>query len=279
MNVASCAETKEKVALLSCAGPFPALLARAAARQGVEILALGWEGKVDEDLASAAARMRLYPFGLIEGMLEVLEDENINKAMLAGKFDKNWIYQGKLEIDETGRAFLEKLKDHRDDTMLGLVEKVLRERGIEVVDNTRYIKHWLAPAGVLTERRPTDAEKEDIEFGIRMIREIGRLGIGQSVVVKRGNVVAVEAMEHTDETIQRAGRLAGEGSVVVKAARPGQDMRYDVPVVGIETLQSMDKAKASTIAVEAKNTILIEKEKLIAQADRSGICIVGVETE
>jgi DUF1009 family protein len=274
----SCAEERERVALLCGAGPFPVLLARAAAARGVKVLALGWEGKVDEQLEVSVQRLNLYPFGLLEGMLEFLAKEKIKKAMLAGKFDKSWLYQGHLQTDEVGQKILRKLRDHQDDTMLDLVAEELLERGIEVADNTEYIRDWLAPVGVLTDQHPTGAQEEDIKFGMNMAREIGRLGIGQSVVVKHGNVVAVEAMEHTDECIRRASRLAGAGTVVVKAARPGQDLRYDVPVVGMETLECLDQAGAAVLAVEAERTVLIERERLLESANRQGLCIVGVRT-
>jgi len=254
------------------------LLARAAAARGVKVLALGWQGKVDEQLEVSVPRLNLYPFGLLEGMLELMAKEKIKKAMLAGKFHKGWLYHGGVETDEEGQRILRKLKNHQDDTMLDLVADLLLERGIEVVDNTEYIRDWLAPMGVLTDRHPTGAQEKDIEFGMSMTREIGRLGIGQSVVVKHGNVVAVEAMEHTDECIKRAGRLAGADTVVVKAARPGQDLRYDVPVVGMETIRCLHQARAAVLAIEAEKTILIERESLLRSANRQGLCIVGVKT-
>jgi DUF1009 family protein len=270
---------RERVAILSGAGPFPVMIARRAAARGVEVLALGWEGKVDKELKDAAQMLYLYPFGLLEGMMKVLSEENIKEAMLAGKFDKNWIYQGGVRIDDIGRKFLNKVRDHQDDTMLDFVERILKERGIEVVENTKYIKEWLAPAGVLTGRTPNQDEKKDIEFGMKVLKDLGRLGIGQSVVVKQGNVVAVEAMEHTDETILRGGKLAGDGAVVVKAARPDQDMRWDVPVVGMETIRTLKEAGAAVLAVEANKVVLIEKEKLITLANKYGICITGIQTK
>ena len=183
------------------------------------------------------------------------------------------------KLDKRAKEFLAKLKDKRAKTILEGVIKELEEEGFKALDPTPYLKNLLVEEGVINNIPLKDKFKADVEFGIKMAKEIAKLDIGQTVVVKDQIVVAVEGLEGTDKCIIRGGQLAGEETVVCKAARKNQDMRYDVPVIGLKTLDSMKKAKAKVLAVEAGKTYLLEKEKFIKKADSLGISVVGVNLE
>jgi len=161
------------------------------------------------------------------------------------------------------------------DGLIGAVANVLRDHGIELIDSTALLEPLLASAGVLTRRGPTEEEQKDLEFGYRMADVIAGLDVGQTIAVKHQAVVAVEAMEGTDEVIARAGHLAGRGVCVVKVAKPKQDMRFDVPVVGIATIQAMRVAGASALSVDAGRTLVLDGDAVYAAANDAGICIVG----
>ena len=183
-----------------------------------------------------------------------------------------------LEMDWTALGLFLKLKDFRADTILKGIADWLARKGVAVISSIRYLGPYMAKRGVLTNCRPSPTALRDIEFGSRLARGLGGLDIGQTVVVKNQSVVALEAMEGTDQCLQRAGDIAGPGCVVVKLPKPGQDMRFDVPVIGINTIEKLAKIKAAALAIEEDRTILIDKETL-ATANRLGVPIVGLSTQ
>ena len=176
--------------------------------------------------------------------------------------------------DLKGLAVMSKLAIFHDDDILRAVAGELAKEGIEIVSSTLYVPELLAPAGCLTKRRPSKDEKEDIDFGWRIAKELGRLDVGQCVVVRRKTVLAVEAIDGTNETILRGGRLGREETVVVKVSKPNQDLRFDVPAVGPETIKVMSQVKASSLAVEAGKTLIFDREEMIAKAEEMGISII-----
>jgi DUF1009 family protein len=173
---------------------------------------------------------------------------------------------------------LAKLPFQNTDGLIGAVAAVLRENGIELIDSTALLQPLLATAGVMTTREPTPEERDDIDFGYRMADAIAGLDIGQTIAVKHRAVVAVEAMEGTDEVIGRAGHLAGPGVRIVKVAKPNQDMRFDVPVVGLATVQAMRIAGASALSIDAGKTLMFERDAMLASANEANITIVGRQT-
>jgi UDP-2,3-diacylglucosamine hydrolase len=172
-------------------------------------------------------------------------------------------------------SVLSKLRSRNTDGLIGAVAQVLRDKGIELIDSTSLLQPLLAGAGVLTRRAPNAEERADFEFGYRMADAIAALDIGQTIAVKHRAVVAVEAMEGTDEAIARAGHLAGAGVVIVKVAKPNQDMRFDVPVVGVATIEAMRRAGATALSLDAARTLVIDGGAVFAAADDAGIAIVG----
>jgi DUF1009 family protein len=177
--------------------------------------------------------------------------------------------------DLTFMSLLAKLTARNTDALIGAVAAVMRDRGIELIDSTALLTPLLAEAGVMTARQPTEAESASLTFGYRMADTIAGLDIGQTIAVKHSAVVAVEAMEGTDAVVARAAELAGRGVVIVKVAKPRQDMRFDVPVVGLPTVQVMARAGASVLSLDAGKALMFDKAKVIAAADAAGIAIVG----
>lgn len=265
-----------RLALLCGAGRYPVLAAAEMLRQGYDLVAVAPAGETDPELCALPLRLREFPFFRLARLLEILKEEGASRALLMGKLHKVRIY-GRLELDDLARSIYLQLPDHRDDTILAAVVQALEKSGVAVDPAPRYLQNWMAPAAVLNGLPLSPAEQADVRFGLRMARGIGALDLGQTVIVKDQAVVAVEAVEGTDQAILRAGHLAGPGTVVVKTAKPGQDFRYDVPGVGIETLRYLEAARARVLAVEAGKVLLLEREKMTALAAVLGISIIGVD--
>jgi DUF1009 family protein len=196
---------------------------------------------------------------------------------MAGQVKHTKIFAGGLIPDLTFMSVLSKLRSRNTDGLIGAVAQVLHDKGIELIDSTLLLQPLLAKPGVLTRRAPTAVELADFEFGYGMADSVAALDIGQTIAVKHRAVVAVEAMEGTDEVIARAGRLAGAGAVIVKVAKPSQDMRFDVPVIGVATIEAMRTAAATALSVDASRTLVIDGDAVFTVADEAGIAIVGRE--
>ena len=194
---------------------------------------------------------------------------------MAGKVPKTLLYRGNITPDLRAVKLLFTLKDKSDDSILLAITKELERDGISLLNTTDFCPGMLTPEGVLTRGDITGDERKDIVFGWKVAKEMGRLDIGQTVVIKDRAVMAVEAIEGTDEAIKRGGSLSGEGAVVVKVSKPGQDMRFDVPVVGLSTLKAMVEVSARVLAVEAEKSILLQRESLVREAEEAGISVVG----
>ena len=196
---------------------------------------------------------------------------------MAGTITKKKMFEN-IKPDLKGLTVMSKLAIFHDDDILRAVAKELAREGIEIASSTTYLPELLAPPGCLTRRRPGKEEEKDIYFGWKMAKELGRLDIGQCVVVRNKTVLALEAIDGTDETILRGGGLAKEKAVVVKVSKPDQDLRFDVPSVGLETLKIMSRVKASVLAVEAGKTVMFDKSAMIEYANNSGISIMSVDS-
>lgn len=257
-------------------GLLPVLVARSARAQGLEMEAFGFRGMMDEALREAAAAYHDVPFCQLESLISRMEERRIKRAVTIGSIAQTSVLGGTPQFDELALTLWKRLKDRRVDSIMGILVDELSGRGIEVVEALRFLDDHLAPAGSFTEREPSDQEWKDIRFGFRLAKEIGGLDVGQTVVIKHRAVMAVEAVEGTDQAILRGGELAKGGAVVVKVAKPGQDMRFDVPTVGLETLENMRRSGASVLAVEAGMVLVVGKKAMIALADKAGIAMVGV---
>jgi UDP-2,3-diacylglucosamine hydrolase len=269
-----------RVGLIAGNGRFPFLVLDAARAQGYEVTVIAAKEEAFKDLEDAARQagaafhwVSIFHLGTC---IKHLKDGGVTQAVMAGQVKHTRIFAaGASWPDLTALSILRKFGPQNTDGLIGAVAGVLNDNGIEVINSTTLLEPLLARPGVLTERFPTEAERKDFEFGYRMADAIAGLDIGQTIAVKHRAVVAVEAMEGTDEVIGRAGDLAGEGVRIIKVAKPNQDMRFDVPVIGLATIQAMRIARASALSVDAGRTLVFDRDAVFASANEAGIAIVG----
>ena len=275
INGGSADKPVKKLGLICGSGELPLVVAQEARSKGHYVFAIGLEPVAERALASAVDEIKWISVGKLGSVIDALKKAGIKEAVMAGKVPKSLLYKSRITPDLRAVKMLFSLKDRSDDAILLAVTKELEKDGITLLNTTDFSSRLLTSEGVLTKGAPSEEEWKDIAFGFRTAKEMGRLDIGQTVVVKNLAVMAVEAIEGTDEAIRRGGNLAGRGAVVVKVSKPQQDMRFDVPVVGIDTLRAMMEAQARVLAVEARKSILLNKEELLKKADKSKISVVG----
>jgi hypothetical protein len=268
-----------RIGLIAGNGRFPFLVLDAARSMGHDVTVIAAKEEAFSDLNEAAARARVpihwISLGQLGRCISLLKDAGISHAVMAGQVKHTKLFAGGIVPDMTFMSLLAKLPARNTDGLIGAVASVLRDNGIELLDSTSLLRPMLATGGVMTRRAPSEEERTDFELGYGIADAVAGLDIGQTIAVKHKAVVAVEAMEGTDEVIQRAGRLAGPGVHIVKVAKPKQDMRFDVPVVGLATIQAMRIAGASALSVDAGKTLMFERNAMIASADEGGITIIG----
>jgi DUF1009 family protein len=267
-----------RIGLIAGNGQFPFLALRGARSLGhdVTIVAIKEEAfpELEGAARDAAADLHWVSLGQLGKCIKVLKAAGVRQAVMAGQVKHAKIFSG-IVPDLTLLSVITRLSARNTDALISAVAEVMREAGIELLDSTAFLQPLLARPGVLTERMPDEREHEDFAFGYRMADAIAALDIGQTIAVKHKAVVAVEAMEGTDEVIARAGHLAGPGVRVIKVAKPGQDMRFDVPVIGIATIQAMRVAGASALSIDAGRTLVLDGEHVFKSANEAGIAIVG----
>jgi hypothetical protein len=264
------------IGLIAGNGQFPLLFARSAREQGREVVAVAHEGETLPELESLVREIHWIKLGQLGKIINIFKKAHVTEAVMAGGVAKTKLFS-KARPDFKGLTLLTKIKHLKDDGVLRTVAAELEAEGITVQPSTLYLPDLLTQKGCHTKRKPTQQEEADIRFGFEAAKEVGRLDIGQTVVVRKKAVVALEAMEGTNECISRGGRLAREDAVIVKVSKPGQDLRFDVPAVGLETIETMIKANARVLAVEAGNTLFFDFLKSIALADEHKITVVGIE--
>lgn len=268
-----------RLGLIAGNGRFPFLVLDAARSLGYAVTIVAMQEEADADLEAAAASgdascvVHRVSIGHLGRFLDLLGEAGVTHAVMAGQVKHTKIFS--LRPDVTLMKVLTRLRSRNTDALIGAVADVMRERGIELIDSTTLLQPLLATAGVMTQRAPNAAEQASLMFGYRIADAIAGLDIGQTVAVKDSAVVAVEAMEGTDAVIGRAGDLAGPGVAVVKVAKPKQDMRFDVPVVGIPTIQVMARAGATLLSLDAGKALMFDKARMITAADDAGIAVVG----
>ncbi len=267
----------DTIGLIAGKSDFPLLFAKAAKSRGVKVIAVGIEGETKPELKNLVDKFFWVNLGELSKVLGIFKSEGIKKAVMAGGVTKSRIFNEALKIDGLMKSILVKALDKKDDTLLSIITATLKSAGIELLDSTLFLEDLLPEEGVLTKAKPASAQEEDIKFGAKISREVAGLDIGLSIFVKDKAVIAVEDIEGTDAMIKRGGRLAGAGGVVIKVARPKQNMRFDIPVIGPQTIRSMADVKAHCLAIEAKKTLIIDKEETIALADSNGISIIAVK--
>jgi UDP-2,3-diacylglucosamine hydrolase len=259
--------------LIAGNGRFPFLVLQGARSQGIDMAVIAIKEEADPELTKQAQRLHWVSLGELSKTIDLLHQEGVTQAVMAGQVKHNKIFSA-IRPDWKLAKLLFALPKKNTDSLIGAVAKVLEDEGIRLVDSTLFLKPLLPAAGVLTRRAPSADESADMAYGLGVARSIAGMDIGQTVVVFSQACVAVEAMEGTDETITRAARFAsGKPLVVIKVSKPKQDMRFDVPVVGLPTIATMKTAGATALAVDAERTLLFDREALIAAADEAGIAI------
>ena len=280
-----------KLGLIAGNGRFPFLLLNAARAHGAEVVVAAIKEETDAEMdarAAADAGVRVYwlSLGELSRLIETFHKEGVTRAVMAGQVKHKQIFSS-IRPDWRLAKLLLSLRTKNTDMLLGAVAKVLGDEGIELISSTSYLEPLLAKAGVMTARKPSEVEERDIAYGREVLRAVAGFDIGQTVVVASQACVAIEAMEGTDAAIERAGALMrtleDEASTlersltVVKVAKPNQDMRFDVPVIGVGTVEAMRRAGATCLAIEAARTLVFDYDNLVTIADAAGIAIVAVE--
>ena len=265
----------KKLGVISGMGDLPLAVAAAAKAKGFHVVAIALEPLVDQTLAAFVDDIRRINVGKLGEIIKSLKHAGVEEAVMAGKVPKSLLYKSRIIPDIRAAKLLFSLKDKSDDSILLAITEELRKEGITLLKIIDFCSEMLVPEGVLTGDRLTEGERKDITFGWKIAKEMGRLDIGQTVVVKDQAVLAVEAIEGTDEAIRRGSRYANGGAVVVKVSKPEQDMRFDVPAVGLKTIETMEEVRARVLALEAGKTILIQRDNLIGKAKKAGIKVAG----
>ena len=267
----------ETLGLLAGIGHLPVDVAQSAKKLGYKVVAIAVVPETDPELPENADVFYTINVGKVGKILRTLKLNDVKNVTMIGKVTKEVLYKTGVVIpDLTTIRVLASLPDRKDDTIMNAIVKLIEDAGMHVMDQTVLVRPLLPEPGVLTKRKPAEQEWKDMQFGFRMAKELGRLDIGQTVVVKNQAVMALEAIEGTDACILRGGFLGKGGVIVAKTAKPAQDNRFDMPSVGTTTLTSMIHAGATGIVIEAGRTLLVDRKRTLAMADEKGISIVSL---
>ena len=264
-----------KLGLIAGNGKFPLIFAEQAKREGVSLVTVAHRGETPKEIERVGDEVTWLHVGELGKIIRTFQRAGVHEVVMAGGIRKVKLFSN-FRPDLRGAAFLARIRSRDDDRLLRGVAEELEAEGIRVLESTTFLSRIIPAEGVLTRRSPSPAQWEDVRLGLRVAKEIGRLGVGQCVAVKDRMVLAVEAAEGTDEVIRRAGRLSRGGFAVIKVSRPEQDLRFDVPAVGVDTLKVLVEQKGAVLAVEAGKTILLEKEQMLNDAERHRIVVVAV---
>ncbi len=265
----------KKIGLIAGKGKFPLFFIRALRKEGREVVAIGIKGEVSLKIEKEIEKVHWIGLGELGKLIKILKEEGIEELAMVGRISKESLFTN-LKLDDEAKTLFTSLKDKSDDSLLGALKDKLAQAGIRVADPREFLSPLIPQEGMLTKRSPSQDEMRDIEFGKKVAGEMAEVLKMSSltIVVKNGVVLAVESAEGTDETIRRGGRLAKEKAVVVKVAREEGEIQLDLPVVGIETLKALKEINASCLAIDARKTVLLDRERLIEMANQAGIAIV-----
>jgi DUF1009 family protein len=267
-----------KFGLIAGNGKFPFLVVEGAKKQGVSLAVVAIREETDERIEAAAEKVIWVGIGQLGKMIAFFKKEGVTKAMMAGQVKHVQLFSGALP-DLRMVKMLWNLPQRNTDALIGGIAGEMQKEGIELTDSTYFIQDHLAAEGVLTKRKPDELERGNIEYGLKIANEIARLDLGQTIVVRAKACVAIEAMEGTDAVIKRAGELAKGKLTVVKVAKPNQDMRFDVPVVGVPTVEQMIRAGATCLCLTARKALIFDRAEMLELANRNKISIVAVGGE
>ena len=266
---------EHKQGLLAGAGTLPVKMAQYAKENGFEVICISFSKDNLSQLKKYCSKVYSCHPGEINRIEKILKDEEIKQATFLGKVNKSVLLQ-LYKFDSRAIEILKTIKRLNDDEVMLVIVNEFEKAGITVLDQTIFIKNLMIPAGVLGKHKPTKEQMEDVNYGFWLAKEMGKVDVGQSVVIKDKMAMAVEAIEGTDKCIIRGSKLAKRGAAVVKVSKPKQDKRFDIPTVGLKTLRTMKKYKANLLAVEANETIIVDQEKVIKYADANKIVLMAV---
>ena len=264
-----------KIGLIAGSGNLPIEFAKNVYLQGkpLEIFAIK---RITDKSIKNYGKTHWLNFGEAQKLIDLMKERNVKDVVMLGKIEHYSLIFSLHKLDKRAKEFFNSLKDKRAKTILEAVLSELEKEGFNPIDPTPYLKSLLMPKGLLNNIKPKEELLKDAYFGIKIAKKVADLDIGQTVIVKNQIVVAVEGLEGTDRCILRGGELAGEGTVICKVARKNQDMRYDVPVIGLKTLKSIKKAKGKLLAVESEKLFLLDRDEFIKTADKYGISVIGM---
>jgi len=269
--------SSSKYGLIAGNGKFPFLVLEAARSQGIDMVVAAIKEETFPEIEQHAKTVHWLSLGQLGKLIKTFKSEGVDHAVMAGQVKHKQIFSS-IVPDLKMIQLLASLATKNTDSLIGAVARVLENEGIQLIDSTLFLRPLLPDPGVLTRRAPSEEEKRDLDYGYKIARELGRLDLGQSVAVTDGACIALEAMEGTDAVMERAASLVnGRPLRIVKLAKPNQDLRFDVPVIGPATVRLMARLSVSALAVEAGKTLMIDREELIREADAQGIAIVAVE--
>lgn len=265
-----------RVGLIAGNRKFPIIIASEAKKRGYSVVAIAVKGETNSRLSNFVEK--IYWLGLDEfsKIFEVFQNEKINEVVMAGQISPHQLFRPQVRNSPESRNLLDSLRDKRADTIFGAIADRLEERGIRVLDSTFLLDEFLPQEGILTQNRPNSSHWEDINLGLNIAKEIAHLDIGQTVAIRDKAIVAVEALEGTDNLIKRAGKITQREVIIIKVSKPVQDMRFDVPVVGLDTIKNLISSHAAGLAIEAKKTIFIDQKPALKLADKRGLFVVAV---
>ena len=270
-------ESSSRYGLIAGNGKFPFLVLEAARSQGIDMVVAAIKEETFPEIEQHAKTVHWMSLGQLGKLIKTFKSEGVNRAIMAGQVKHKQIFSSIIP-DLKMIQLLAGLAVKNTDSLIGAVARTLENEGIHLIDSTLFLRPLLPDPGVLTVRPPSEDEKRDLDYGYKIARELGRLDLGQSVAVADGACVALEAMEGTDAVMERAASLVnGRPLRVVKLAKPNQDLRFDVPVIGPATVRLMSRLSVTALAIEAKKTLMIDREELIREADAAGIAIIAVE--
>ncbi len=266
----------ERIGLIAGSGRFPVLFAETARRRGVEVVAVAHRGETAPELVHHVHAITWVQPGQLQALIDALRTHGVTRTVMVGGIAKPRLFR-EIMPDARALAAIARAGKLRDDALLRTLAEELEREGIRVVPSTTYLDEIVPAAGVLGRREPTPEEWADIRYGFQVVKVIGRFDIGQSVVVRGGTVMAVEGIEGTDATIRRGGQLVNGDFVVVKATKPIQDLRFDLPAIGPDTVRTMAEVRGRALAVEAGRTIVLDRAEMLALADEARIAVVAVD--
>ena len=266
---------REKVGVLAGFGEFPVLFAKEVVKKGFEPVIIAIEDENNSALEKVVSHLHSAGVGELEKVVNIFKKQGVSNIVMVGKYHKDKIFTD-LKLDDRMKKLLQSIKIKDDANLLKAIGEELEREGLKVREPNEYLESLLVPEGVLTKREPSDLEMADVRYGFEMAKEISNLGIGQTVVAKNGTILAVEAIEGTDRAIIRASSLSNGGNVVVKVSAPDHDMRYDTPVIGSDTVNTLFSCGAKVLAVEAGKTIILDRVKVIQRADDREISIIAL---